>query len=84
MYEISPTKFPCSSSNNSIQEASNCGPIFGGCDIAIQFPSYHYTNFPYFYKDVLGKGKSIFTGDNNNINNFNLKEIEVFIKIKRE
>ena len=81
MYEISPTKFPCSSSNNSIQESPNYGPIFGGCDIAIQFPSSHYTNFPYSYKDVLGKGYSIFKGDNDNYN-FNLKEIEVFKLIK--
>ena len=41
---------------------------------------YLYDN-PNSYKDVLGKGKSIFTGDNDN-NKFNLKEIEVFKLIK--
>ena len=36
-----------------------------------------WSNFPYTYKDSLGKGKSIFTGDNNN-NRIKIKEIEVF------
>jgi len=81
MYEIAPTKFPNSNSNYSLQNASNYGPIFGGCDIAISFPSSHSISFPCFYGDTLGKGKSIFTGDNNN-SNFNLKEIEVFKLIK--
>ena len=32
-----------------------------------------------YYQDILGKGKSVFTGDpNNNNNNFILKEMEVF------
>ena len=35
--------------------------------------------FPYTYKDIIGKGRSIFTGkDNNNDGNFKIKEIEVF------
>ena len=34
-------------------------------------------NIPPGYKDVLGKGRSIFNGDNNT-DEFNLKEIEVF------
>ena len=43
--------------------------------------SNYYTNFPHSYKDILGKGYSIFKGDNDNYN-FNLKEIEVFKLIK--
>ena len=37
------------------------------------------SGFPVSYKDVLGKGKSIFTGDiDKNNKNFILKELEVF------
>ena len=40
------------------------------------------TSFPYTYKDTLGKGKSIFTGDfNNKTDYFKIKEIEVTFKI---
>ena len=82
MYNISPTKFPNSDTSKSIYDHSNCGPIFGGGhDIRICFNSSNYTNFPHSYKDVLGKGYSIFKGDNDNYN-FNLKEIEVFKLIK--
>ena len=52
-------------------------------DIAIEFniESHNYTNFPNGYKDILGKGYSVFKGDNDN-NQFNLKEIEVLKLIK--
>ena len=82
MYNISPTKFPNSNTSLSILDNSSYGPTFGGgaCDICIVFNS-NSTNFPDSYKDVLGKGYSIFTGDNNSCN-FNLKEIEVFKLIK--
>ena len=81
MYNISPTKFPNSDTNYSIYDVSSYGPTFGGGhDICIRFNS-NYTNFPHSYKDVLGKGYSIFKGDNDNYN-FNLKEIEVFKLIK--
>ena len=80
MYNISPTKFPNSDTNYSIYDHSSYGPTFGsGFDIAT-FGSYH-TNLGHSYKDVLGKGYSIFKGDNDNYN-FNLKEIEVFKLIK--
>ena len=37
------------------------------------------SNFPNTYEDILGKGKSIFTGkDNNNDSTFKIKEIEIF------
>ena len=78
-YNIAPTKFPNSDTNKSIYEYSSSGPDFGSNDIEIYFPNNICTYFPTSYKDVLGKGRSIFTGDNNNSNyKFNLKEIEVF------
>ena len=82
MYNISPTKFPNSDTNYSIWDGSNYGSVFGGgYDIRIYFDSDDYTNFPHSYKDVLGKGYSIFKGNNDNTK-FNLKDIEVFKLIK--
>ena len=84
MYNISPAKFPNSNTSKSIYDHSSYGPCFGnGFDIAIEFDInlHNYTNFPNAYKDVLGKGYSIFKGDTDNYN-FNLKEIEVFKLIK--
>ena len=80
MYNISPTKFPNSDTSYSIYDCSSYGPTFGGGHDIVVFSS-NYTNFPISYKDVLGKGYSIFKGDNDNYN-FNLKEIEVFKLIK--
>ena len=80
MYNIPPTKFPNSNTNDSIYDNSSYGPTFGSSDICIKFSS-NYARFNYCYKDVLGKGYSIFKGDNDNYN-FNLKEIEVFKLIK--
>ena len=77
IHGIEPTKFPNSDSQYYIYDNSTYGPTFGGGhDIKI-YKNGSYSNFPYSYKDILGKGKSIFTGDLNN-NKFNLKEIEVF------
>ena len=80
IYNTDPTKFPYVK-GRSVCHGSGYGPIFGdGSDL------YCYNNFcdnnncyigfPYSYKDMLGKGKSIFTGDNNSY--FNLKELEIF------
>ena len=81
MYNIPPTKFPNSNTNDSIWDDFSYGPCFSGyCDIAVQFNS-NFTNFPNAYKDVLGKGYSIFKGDNDS-NKFILKEIEVFKLLK--
>ena len=82
VYNISPTKFPISDSNKNIYDNSSYGPCFGnnGHDIQINFNT-NFTNFPNAYKDVLGKGYSIFKGDKDNYN-FTLKEIEVFKLIK--
>ena len=80
MYEISPTKFKNSKSTYSICDGSDYGPYFGN-DIGIRFNSGNYSEFPKYYEDMLGKGKSIFTGDKNKIQ-LNIKEIEVFKLIK--
>ena len=80
LYNISPTKFSNSDTRYSIYDLSSYGPTFGGGnDIRTYFSN--YTSFPHSYKDVLGKGYSIFKGDNDN-NKFTLKEIEVFKLIK--
>ena len=74
-----PTKFPNSDTDKSIYDNSNCGPSFGAGRDIYTLENSSGTDFPRSYKDILGKGKSIFTGDlNNNNGNFNLKEIEVF------
>ena len=75
-----PTKFPNSNTNYSIYDNSDRGPNFGGGhDIYTNITNSSNSYFPHSYQDILGKGKSIFTGDlNNNNNKFNLKEIEVF------
>ena len=83
IYNTEPTKFSYVKSQ-SIYDSSDYGPVFGaGNDL--YFPSNfigdnsNFSRFPYSYQDTLGKGKSIFTGDSNNNNQyFKLKEIEVF------
>ena len=82
IYNTEPTKFPYEK-KRSVYHGSIYGPIFGdsGCDLGFAYNfngnNNCWSNFPYSYKDILGKGKSIFTGDNNNIY-FNLKELEIF------
>ena len=79
-----PTKFPNSDSNYSIYDDPSYGPTFcnsSGNDIYTLYSSNNCSAsyFPYGYKDILGKGRSIFTGDSNNNNNsFKIKEIEFF------
>ena len=88
IYDISPTKIPNTNINNSIYYYSKCGFIFGGGnghghDLCIKDKFLNnddsYTNIGNAYKDILGKGRSIFTGDENNENkNIRIKELEVF------
>jgi len=83
IYGIEPTKFPLKNTNDgrSIWDSKEYGPIFGeGHDLYIlnnYFSNYVDCCFPYTYQDVLEKGKSIFTGDNN-IRYIKVKEIEIF------
>ena len=82
IYNTEPTKFINKNKCNGVYHASNQGPVFGNNDIIPldNFSSSNNTSlFPECYDDILGKGKSIFTGnpDNNN-SKFAIKEIEVF------
>ena len=83
IYGIKPTKFINKEVNNSVYHNSNNGPCFYD-DIWIKkdfknSKSLTYFSFPRAYKDSLGKGKSLFTGDTNNNNEYCIiTEIEVF------
>ena len=87
MYNTQPTKFPSQNNGNEVYHEKNYGPIFGqsGNDFYIQsnFTQQNTacSSFPNSFQDVLGRGKAIFTSDENS-NNFNIKEIEVFKLIK--
>ena len=84
IYNIEPTKFPSNNSGSNVYHHSSYGPLFGNeCDFYIYSTFGKEQNsdsyFPKSYQDVLGKGKSIFTGDSNNNNtSFVIKEMEVF------
>ena len=83
IYNAEPTKFPSKNDQNEVRHYSSWGPCFGrGCDIGVYDDIINkggWSKFPYTYPDILGKGKSIFTGDSNNSNEkFKIKEIEVF------
>ena len=88
IHNIEPTKFTYNNDSYAIYNRQLGGPCFGrGHDIGVDQSDFlnkdSYTNFPFSYLDVLGKGKSIFTGDlNNNNQRFKLKEVEVFILSK--
>ena len=84
IYNIEPTKFPYEKGRSVYHYSSN-GPNFGGgTDLGFKSDFSTGNNscwckFPDSYKDILGKGRSIFTSDNNNNNQyFSLKDIEVF------
>ena len=77
-----PTKFTNKDSSN-VNHHSSRGPCFGNYNDIQVYEDYSLSDccstFPCNYKDSLGKGKSIFTGDYNNDNNkFKISEIEVF------
>ena len=76
IHNIEPIKFPSKNDKNEVYHSINKGPLFGGGrDLGIDKDfSQHQscTDFPFSYKDISGKGKSIFTGDFNN-NNKNIR-----------
>ena len=83
IHNTEPTKFPSKNDKQEVYHSPQYGPWFGGGrDIGIinDFStSDFYCNFPCTYPDILGKGRSIFSGDFNNNNNcFKIKEIEAF------
>ena len=89
IHNTEPTKFPYNSySSNNIAHSSTDGPRFGYEPDDIYLSSDFIkddstSGFPNSFQDVLGKGKSVFTGDNNNnCNKFKIKEIEVFTTSK--
>ena len=82
-YNIEPTIFPSKNDGKEVYHDITYGPRFGnGRDIGTEgdfMKKESYSAFPNTYIDVLNKGKSIFTGENNNNNQyFKIKEIEVF------
>ena len=81
IYGTSPTKFPNSDTKNSVYHRPDNGPCFYD-DIWTQkdfIKEDNYLSFPRGYKDVLGKGKSIFKKNTENNNSYvKIKEIEVF------
>ena len=81
IHNTQPTKFPSKNDNKEIKHYSGYGPVFGGGnDLGIYADISNkggWSNFPNTYQDILGRGKSIFTNDNNNAK-FKVNEIEVF------
>ena len=83
IYNTVPTQFLGVSNQKHVRHNPNYSPCFGGgTDIGINT---NYSNsggwswFPDTYQDVLGKGKSIFTGNTNiNESGIKIKDIEVF------
>ena len=85
IYNTEPIKFPCINSGYAIRNYYECGPAFGsGTDLGIHENANKTCGeglswFPHTFKDTLGKGKSVFTGDLDNNNClFEVKEVEVF------
>lgn len=84
---IPPTKFYPKSNSKNLFHKGDFGPTFHN-DICIYKDfldsNSHsgFSSFPAMYNDSTGKGKVIFTGNDNKGNNFNIKEIEVFKVIK--
>ena len=84
IHGTAPTKYPNTQNYDCAVYHNSDRFAFGGnhdlyiCSNYLNSTS-SYANLGYSYPDVLGKGNSIFTGDNNNNNtNFKLKELEVF------
>ena len=79
IYGTEPTKFPSQNDGKEVFHEKSHGPWFGldifSDDDSLKKSS--YTSFPSSYKDVLEKGKSIFTGDNNS-RELRIEEIEIF------
>jgi hypothetical protein len=82
-----PTKFQSKNKGYEVGHYSGNGPLFGNIDIYFYSNfvegSSPYSQFPNNYEDVLGKGKSIFTGEfDNKITELKIKEIEIFKLLK--
>ena len=65
-----PTKFQSKNDQREVCHIPSYGPVFGdGHDLGMykNFKKGGWSGFPNTYQDIIGKGKSIFTGDPNNI-----------------
>jgi len=88
IYDSKPTKFP-SGGGYEIRNYKGCGPAFGGgTDLGVHgnnIVKSGWSWFPHSFKDTLGKGNTIFTGnlEKNNID-FKIEEVEVFKAIANE
>ena len=87
IFNIQPTKFPSKNNNKEIRCYPSDGPRFGnGTDLGLNSDYSNqggWTNLGTAYPDILGKGRSIFTGDINTSNQyFKIREIEVFKLVK--
>ena len=86
IYDTEPTKFPSKKKGFEVGHYNGYGPLFGDNDDIYFFSNFQnineqspYSKFSISYEDVLGKGKSIFTGDfNKNNTKMKIKEIEIF------
>ena len=86
IHNTPPTKFQLKNNcKDQIYFNSDYGPDFGKDDLYFkqtflnQYNSNCYSCFPAAFEDNLGKGKSIFTGDLNNNNQYiKVNEIEIF------
>ena len=83
-FGIEPTKFKDKNTNKNVRHSSDYGPSFGehNSDISVYsnfLEKNSSSNFPEQYNDTTGRGKSLFTGNNNTSEgSFKIKEIEVF------
>ena len=75
-----PTKFPHNSGKDSFYHGKDFGPTFDDFYIDKDYSKGECNlYFPRGFKDILNKGKSIFSGDfNDKISSVKIKEIEVF------
>ena len=82
IYNTEPTKFPSQKKDKKeIDYNSSFGIAFGEAHDLSLYSDFikegGFSGFPRSYQDTLGKGKSIFTTDNNS-SYYKIKEIEVF------
>ena len=83
MHGTEPTKYPNTKNYDwAVYHNQGYGPTFGGNHDLYICNNYFNDNsscaiLGYSYPDILGRGNSIFSGDNNSIQ-FKLKELEVF------
>jgi len=83
-----PTKFQSKNKGYEVGHFSGYGPLFGDNGDIYFYSDFiegssPYSRFPISYEDVLGKGKSIFTGEfDNNKTELKIKEIEIFKLLK--